>query len=500
MATEIEINLASYEKSLKKAENLTRTSIGKIEQILKGVDRSVGVVSKSFLLLGKSITGSLLTNEVARYEQQVNALNTAIEAVTDSTYASINALPAIFSAQDAGASNNALVNSVQESAKEAESGQDFWEKISAGGKKSLTEYVKKAEDSSKLVSDFFLHAFSACESFFDKWITSGKSGFKDFAKLVVQDLGKVLSKILLIAAAEKLMSWLGISVDTTKKADENTRIASNDIANAGVAALTGQNTAPETAKQAKEAQANNNDSNKNKDFSLADTFKGSLEKFIADSDSITQTVGGFFQHTFTSAAQYLETFVTTGKANFKEFARSVLADLAKILVKVALLKTFEWVAGMISPASAAGSGSGSTTYAGMNNAAALFKSRGGYITGAGTATSDSIPAWLSNGEYIINAATVSRYGQSFFDDLNNNRFSSGGMIGGIASLPAIGSGAASSVVNNVTVSVYKDGSSDSMTNTEEGQTISKRVVEMMRNIANEQIVNNMRPGGLLVGG
>lgn len=43
---------------------------------------------------------------------------------------------------------------------------------------------------------------------------------------------------------------------------------------------------------------------------------------------------------------------------------------------------------------------------------------GGYVTGPGTATSDSIPANLSNGEYVVKAAAVRQYGVGFFDQLN----------------------------------------------------------------------------------
>ena len=48
--------------------------------------------------------------------------------------------------------------------------------------------------------------------------------------------------------------------------------------------------------------------------------------------------------------------------------------------------------------------------------------------GPGTATSDSIPAWLSNGEYVIKAAAVARYGKSFFDSVNTMRFAQGGYV------------------------------------------------------------------------
>jgi hypothetical protein len=39
---------------------------------------------------------------------------------------------------------------------------------------------------------------------------------------------------------------------------------------------------------------------------------------------------------------------------------------------------------------------------------------GGPVFGAGTATSDSIPAWLSNGEYVMDADSTSTFGQGFF--------------------------------------------------------------------------------------
>lgn len=53
---------------------------------------------------------------------------------------------------------------------------------------------------------------------------------------------------------------------------------------------------------------------------------------------------------------------------------------------------------------------------------------GGPVWGAGTATSDSIPAYLSNGEYVIQASSVQRYGQGFFDAVNAGAFAAGGKV------------------------------------------------------------------------
>lgn len=57
---------------------------------------------------------------------------------------------------------------------------------------------------------------------------------------------------------------------------------------------------------------------------------------------------------------------------------------------------------------------------------------GGSISGSGSGTSDSILSWLSNGEYVIRAASVAKFGTSFFDMLNAGalpKFASGGLNG-----------------------------------------------------------------------
>jgi len=62
---------------------------------------------------------------------------------------------------------------------------------------------------------------------------------------------------------------------------------------------------------------------------------------------------------------------------------------------------------------------------------------GGFVSGPGTETSDSIPAMLSDGEFVIKASTVKRYGKGFFDRLNQGqlnvadgvaKFNTGGFV------------------------------------------------------------------------
>lgn len=78
---------------------------------------------------------------------------------------------------------------------------------------------------------------------------------------------------------------------------------------------------------------------------------------------------------------------------------------------------------------------------------------GGYIAGPGTGTSDSIPAFLSNGEYVLTADAVQNVGLPLLDAMNSGRvghFATGGLV------RANGSGnkgAAVPVGNSVTLNV-----------------------------------------------
>jgi len=69
-----------------------------------------------------------------------------------------------------------------------------------------------------------------------------------------------------------------------------------------------------------------------------------------------------------------------------------------------------------------------------NNGSNMAYADGGYVSGPGSARSDSIPARLSNGEYVVQQSAVSRYGTSFLDKVNNGQLGLGGFRSGISNL------------------------------------------------------------------
>jgi hypothetical protein len=91
--------------------------------------------------------------------------------------------------------------------------------------------------------------------------------------------------------------------------------------------------------------------------------------------------------------------------------------------------------------------SGSTNGGFIDAAAGGSFATGGYITGPGTGTSDDIRAWLSNGEFVMNAEATKR-NRSLLERLNNGQaasndqhFATGGYVGGNAGATNSGSAA-----------------------------------------------------------
>jgi hypothetical protein len=86
--------------------------------------------------------------------------------------------------------------------------------------------------------------------------------------------------------------------------------------------------------------------------------------------------------------------------------------------------------GLLKFGSGLGSGLGGDAGAGLFSS--LGFADGGHVDGPGTATSDSIPAMLSKGEYVVNAASTAKHGK-LLEAINTGkvaRFADGGIVGG----------------------------------------------------------------------
>lgn len=138
----------------------------------------------------------------------------------------------------------------------------------------------------------------------------------------------------------------------------------------------------------------------------------------------------------------------TGAKSFGDAMKSVLQQLISQLIQAALYATIV----------AACTGGGGGFAARWKGAFGKAFASGGSVAGPGTGTSDSIPAMLSNGEYVLNAQAVDRLGVPFLNGLNTGRlrgFASGGLVGsgGAYNRPASVGSSSSSTSNSITLNV-----------------------------------------------
>lgn len=136
-----------------------------------------------------------------------------------------------------------------------------------------------------------------------------------------------------------------------------------------------------------------------------------------------------------SIGKALTSWITGAKGigeAMQDMVKGLLQEAASLLTKWAAVYAAQKVFGVPSDVAAAAAnkivlGIGTTVYG---------KAAGGFITGPGTATSDSIPAMLSNGEYVIRASAVKNLGVPFLDALNSGVLhrANGGLVGSTSGL------------------------------------------------------------------
>ncbi len=138
----------------------------------------------------------------------------------------------------------------------------------------------------------------------------------------------------------------------------------------------------------------------------------------------------------------------TGAQSFGAAMKNILQQLIAQLIQAAIYATIV----------AACTGGGGGFAARWKGAFGKAFASGGSVAGPGTGTSDSVPAMLSNGEYVLNAQAVDRLGVPFLNGLNTGRlrgFASGGLVGsgGAYNRPASVGSSSSSTSNSITLNV-----------------------------------------------
>lgn len=197
--------------------------------------------------------------------------------------------------------------------------------------------------------------------------------------------------------------------------------------------------------EAGKAKANNADSYEEK----VRLMNEALQKYDEEQQKIN-TISKI-QQTSNQLAKDFSGAITdwiTGAKSFGDAMKSVLQQLISQLIQAAIYAT------IVAACTGGGGGFAARWKGAFGNAFAS----GGAVAGPGTGTSDSVPAMLSNGEYVLNAQAVDRLGVPFLNGLNTGRlrgFASGGLVGsgGAYNRPASVGSSSSSTSNSITLNV-----------------------------------------------
>lgn len=140
-------------------------------------------------------------------------------------------------------------------------------------------------------------------------------------------------------------------------------------------------------------------------------WKNEIAQVKVVTDDVAVAIDGAVQDGFAQLFQDIGSGAKSAKDAFADFGRSVLQTINRI----ASQKLAEALFGSLMGGGGKAGGAG-----GLGALISSFFSfaTGGYVTGPGTSTSDSIPARLSHGEYVVNARAVSRLGLSFLNAIN----------------------------------------------------------------------------------
>ena len=171
-----------------------------------------------------------------------------------------------------------------------------------------------------------------------------------------------------------------------------------------------------------------------------------------EADDVATRINGDVENAFATMFEQIGSGAKSAKDAFADFARSVISAINRIAAQ----KIAEELFGGMSKGGGGASGGLGGLISGLFQWAGFAS--GGYVTGPGTTTSDSIPARLSAGEYVLRAEAVRRVGVEFLHALNGGlaaprwlgprlAFADGGLVPDVAPAPATAPSQSVRIVN-----------------------------------------------------
>ncbi|MDA5337236.1 phage tail protein [Stenotrophomonas maltophilia] len=290
------------------------------------------------------MTGS--TQEFQRQLEKINTVQQAFNAVLTTSASLVTALSTQLTALNtqlqaaAKASATAAGADAGKAAKKEEKAQQDDMGL-AGIRKglggALGDYIGKTENTATAAKKAFDKAFTGADEALRSFVTTGKSKYKELAQSILADLKMIAAQQALVWGARKIAGLMG--VDLTPK-DATTDAA----AVAGVS----------TAKDAKAGDAKAGETKDAKDTKGATGLSGfrkgfgsALGEYMEKTENSAKSTQDAFSKAFTGAEAALQSFVKTGKSNYKELAKSIIADLKMIAIQQAIVWGVKKITGLL---------------------------------------------------------------------------------------------------------------------------------------------------------
>ena len=183
---------------------------------------------------------------------------------------------------------------------------------------------------------------------------------------------------------------------------------------------------------------------------IGTSFKSLFQGVFGEGGFLTNLFKGVFGSDGVLSSMFANFDISSLFSSFSSGLETVMGGMSDMLG--GLFRKLS--GGLGSLLSGIGSGGGDLFGSIFSSIGSLFLAGGGPVYGPGTSTSDSIPAMLSNGEFVVNAAQTSRF-RPVLEQINRGKFprlASGGYVGdSLASAPTMSSKSNSTTFNiNIT--------------------------------------------------
>lgn len=195
-----------------------------------------------------------------------------------------------------------------------------------------------------------------------------------------------------------------------------------------------------------------------------------LQNYMDQAANVAGQTANLFTNAFRGMEDALVSFATTGKADFKSLANSIIADLVRIQIRASMAQVMggaggggglfgalfsgamSYFGGGSSAASGAASQYSLTTASNYSGGGLGMKfSEGGYTGHGGKYEPAGV---VHRGEYVINAESTKRIGLGLLNRMNG--YANGGLVGGAAAAAGGFGGVEINVINNAGAQIQQE--------------------------------------------